>query len=132
MFTKEPVFYLDQFFERKLRADERPAAFGYELTRLLKKGLPDLKDEASRQLILKTQFWRSLPTNMKENLILAKLLNWYKLLERADRVYDLLMERKCKRDTQSTRTFSGKCYSCGKQGHRAVDSCSNRTQYSHR
>lgn len=144
--SKDKCYYMNQFFVRKMAAGEKPKAFGLELTKLLKRALPEVDNDV-RETILKAQFLNSMPKQIFGLAKFTKTMKCTDLLEAVDESYEELVEGLImmdhgtselelevnkmfsRREVDGPRAkikFQGNCYSCGKSGHRAVDCWSKK------
>lgn len=135
---KDAIFYLNEFYNRKLMPGEGPKDYGLELAELLERALPNLTYETIRGPILKTQLMNNLPPKVRGLVNFTKTVNWDDLLNALDSSYNELLQEESaglqvadnleieinklyQGRERKINKFSGTCYKCHKQGHRAAN-----------
>lgn len=138
--VKSPEYYLNLFYSRQLKSDEKISTFCYEIEKLIDKGLPGLDDE-NRTRMLRSRLLSAVPENIKNYLELLSDKKWSEIVGIFDKSVDykeiyqgqfqIKEEVDLNRVEQSRPKqyrFNGTCNFCHRQGHKAVDCYARKNQ----
>lgn len=124
--SKAPEFYLNQFYKREVRGGESISSFCHCVQGLLEKGLPGL-EKTIRDKLLRSRLLAVAPENLKNFLEMLSDRSWDEVVSILDKSndYKLISSSQSQEEVVSLvsyrKQFSGKCFYCGKGGHRKTD-----------
>ncbi|CAF1093786.1 unnamed protein product [Brachionus calyciflorus] len=85
--VKSPEYYLNLFYSRQLKHEEKISTFCYEIEKLIDKGLPRL-DEENRTRMLRSRLLSAVPETIKNYLELLSDKKWPEIVQIFDKTVD--------------------------------------------
>lgn len=146
---KSPEYYLNLFYSRQLKQDEKIGDFCHDIERLLDKGMPGLELNG-RSRMLMSRLVSTVPSHIKSFLELQSDKSWSDIVSVFDKSVDYkemytgnfqqikqepmeinkMEHRESKFSNPKVVKFNGSCNFCGKFGHKSVDCLSRINQSS--
>lgn len=135
--VKSPEYYLNLFYSKQLKPDQKISDFCYEIEKLMDKALPNL-DEDNRTRMLRSRLLSAVPEHIKSYLELLSDKKWKEIVAIFDKsvdykeIYQGSFQIKEEVDVQrvefSAPKFNGSCHFCNKFGHKIADCLARKNQ----